>query len=54
MKIGEHIPCSYSIHIKGKHPLYRESVYNGSKYHCNFIVKELGNEFKGQFECMGK
>ena len=28
--------------------------HNGSKYHYNFIVKELGNGFKGQFECMGK
>ena len=27
---------------------------NGSKCDHSFIMKELANEFKGQFECRGK
>ena len=25
--------------------------HNGSNYHYHFIIKELANEFEGQFEC---
>ena len=28
--------------------------YNGSNYDYHFIIKELANEFEGQFECLGK
>ena len=28
--------------------------HNGSSYDYHFIMKELANEFKGQFECFGK
>ena len=28
--------------------------YNGSNYDYDFIIKELVNEFEGQFECLGK
>ena len=28
--------------------------YNGSNYDYYFIVKELANEFEGQFECLGE
>ena len=27
---------------------------NGSKYDYHFIIKELAEEFKGQFECLGE
>ena len=27
---------------------------NGSNYDYNFIIKELPNEFKGQYECLGE
>lgn len=26
------------------------AFYNGSKYHYHFIIKELAEEFEGQFE----
>ena len=29
-------------------------IHNGSKYDYHFIIKELAEEFKGQFECLGK
>ena len=28
--------------------------HNGSNYEYCFIIKELGNEFEGQFECLGE
>ena len=28
--------------------------HNESNYDCNFIMKELANEFKGKFECLGE
>ena len=28
--------------------------HNGSNYDYHFIVKELANEFEGQFECLGE
>ena len=29
-------------------------VHNGSKYDYHFIIRELAEEFKGQFECLGE
>ena len=29
-------------------------IHNGSKYEYHFIIKELAEEFKGQFECLGE
>ena len=29
-------------------------IHNGSKYDYHFIIKELAEEFKGQFECLGE
>ena len=29
-------------------------IYNGSNYDYHFIIKELAEEFKGQFECLGE
>ena len=28
--------------------------YNGSTYNYHFIIKELAEEFEGQFECLGE
>ena len=28
--------------------------HNGSNYDYHFIIKELVNEFEGQFECLGE
>ena len=28
--------------------------HNGSNYNYHFIIKELGNKFEGQFECLGE
>ena len=28
--------------------------HNGSKYDYHFIIKQLANEFKGQFKCLGE
>ena len=27
-------------------------IHNGSKYDYHFIIRELAEEFKGQFECL--
>ena len=29
-------------------------INNGSKYDYHFLIKELAEEFKGQFECLGE
>ena len=29
-------------------------IQDGLKYHYDFIIKELAEEFKGQFECLGE
>ena len=30
------------------------AFHNGSNYDYHFIIKELANEFDGQFECLGE
>ena len=29
-------------------------IHNGSKYDHHFIIKELAEEFKGKFKCLGE
>ena len=29
-------------------------IHNGSKYDYHFIIRELAEEFKGQYECLGE
>ena len=29
-------------------------LYNGSKYGCHFIIKELAEEFKAKIKCLGE
>ena len=33
---------------------YSFKNHNGSKYDDHFIIKELAEEFKGEFECLGE
>ena len=57
------------VHYTGKyrgaaHSIYNLKFYvpneilvvflNGSNYDYHFIIKELANEFEGQFECLGE
>ena len=35
----------HKIHVK---------IHNGSKYDYHFIIRELAEEFKGQYECLGE
>ena len=32
----------------------RVKIHNGSKYDYHLIIRELAEEFKGQFECLGE
>ena len=56
-------------HFKGKYRGAAHSIYNskfnvhneisivfhnGSNYDYDFVIKELANEFEGQFECLGE
>ena len=33
---------------------FRVKIHNGSAYDYHFIIKELAEEFKGEFECLGE
>ena len=37
----------YAIYVKKR-------FHNGSTYDYHFVIKELGEEFKGEFECLGE
>ena len=56
--------CHYTQKFRGAaHSIYNLNykvpqeipvkIYNGSKYDYHFIVKQLAEEFKGEFECLG-
>ena len=34
--------------------MYMQYIYNGSNYGYHFIIKELAEEFKKQFTCLGE
>ena len=62
-KIRDH--CHYTGKFRGtahnicnlRYKVQREIpviIHNGSKYDYHFIIKELAEEFKGQFECLGE
>ena len=43
------------IKIKKKYPnKIPLKIHNGSTYDYHFLIKELTEEFKGQFECLGE
>ena len=46
-----HSICNLRYKVQRKIPVV---LHNGSKYDCHFIIKELAEEFKGQFECLGE
>ena len=45
-----HSICNLVFNVPNEIPVV---FHNGSNYDYHFIIKELANEFKGQFECLG-
>ena len=41
----------YNLYYKVKFPV---KFNNGLKYYYYFIIKEVAEEFKGEFECLGE
>ena len=46
-----HSICNLRYKVQREIPV---KIHNGSKYDYHFIIKELAEEFKGQFECLGE
>ena len=46
-----HSICNLKFNVPNKVPL---DFHNGSNPDYHFIIKELANEFEGQFGCVGK
>ena len=46
-----HSICNLKYNIPNKIPVV---FHNGSNYDYNFIIRELAEEFKKQFTCLGK
>ena len=46
-----HSICNLKFNVRNKVPL---DFHNGSNPDYHFIIKELANEFEGQFGCVGK
>ena len=46
-----HSICNLRYKVQPEVPVI---IHNGSKYDYHFIIKELAEEFKGQFECLGE
>ena len=46
-----HSICNLRYKVQREIPVI---IHNGSKYDYHFIIKELEEEFKGQFECLGE
>ena len=43
--------CNLRYNVPNEIPV---NFHNGSNYDYHFIIKELANEFEGQFECLGE
>ena len=43
--------CNLRYRISNESPVV---FHNGSTYNYHFIIKELAEEFEGQFECLGE
>ena len=43
--------CNLRFNVPNEIPVV---FHNGSNYDYQFIIKELANEYKGQFECLGE
>ena len=46
-----HSECNLRYKVPKKIPVI---FHNGSTYDYNFIIKNLAEEFEGEFECLGK
>ena len=46
-----HSICNLRYKVQREIPVI---IHNGSKYDYHFIIRELAEEFKGQFECLGE
>ena len=46
-----HSICDLKFNVSNEIPVV---FHNGSKYDYHFIIKELANEFEGQFELSAK
>ena len=46
-----HSICNLKFNMPDEIPVV---FHNGSNYSYHFIIKELANEFEGQFECLGE
>ena len=46
-----HSICNLNYKVPQEIPV---KIHNGSKYDYHFIIRELAEEFKGQFECLGE
>ena len=46
-----HNICNLKFNVPNEFPVV---FHNGSNYDYHFIIKELANEFEGQFECLGE
>ena len=48
---ASHSICNFKFNVPNEIHI---CFHNGSSYDYHFIIKEWTNEFKGQFECLGK
>ena len=46
-----HNTCNLKLNVPDKIPVV---FHNGANYNYYFIIKELANEFEGQFEYLGE
>ena len=46
-----HSICNLKFNVPNEIPVV---FHRGSNYYFHFIIKKLGNEFEGEFECLGK
>ena len=46
-----HSICNLNCKLPQEIPV---KIHNGSKYDYHFMIKELAEEFKGEFECLGE
>ena len=46
-----HIICNLIYKVSQEVPV---KIHSGSKYNYHFLTKELAEEFKGQFQCLGE
>ena len=46
-----HSICNLNYKVPQEIPV---KIHNGSKYDYHFLIKELAEEFNGQFECLGE